>query len=84
MLSPGIGTKITRVTPTPPRQRLATLLLGRPVLDFIAEHRANGASYRAVAAHLRDATSGEIDVSDVTVRAWVLAAADTTDLCSTA
>ena len=58
-----------------PRQRLASLLLGRPVLDFIAEHRANGASFRTVAAELRDATSGEIDVSDVTVRAWVLASA---------
>ena len=64
---------------TAPRQRLATLLLGRPVLDFIAEHRANGASYRTVALALRDATDGEIDVSDVTVRSWVLAATNAED-----
>lgn len=62
------------MAPTPPRQRLADLLLGRPVLDFIAERRADDASYRRIAADLRDATSGEIDVSDVTVRAWHLAA----------
>ena len=58
---------------TAPRQRLASLLLGRPVLDFIAERRANDDPYRRIAAELRDATSGEIDVSDVTVRAWWLA-----------
>lgn len=58
---------------TPPRQRLADLLLGRPVLDFIAERRANDDPYRRIAADLRDATDGEIDVSDVTVRAWYLA-----------
>jgi len=57
----------------PPRQRLASLLLKRPVLDFIAERRADDAPYRRIAADLRDATSGEIDVSDVTVRAWWLA-----------
>jgi hypothetical protein len=64
------------VPPTPPRQRLADILLGRPVLDFISERRADDVSYRRIAADLRDATSGEIDVSDVTVRAWHLAAQD--------
>lgn len=59
---------------TPPRQRLADLLLGRPVLDFIAERRADGTSYRRIATDLCEATSGEIDVTDVTVRSWHLAA----------
>lgn len=55
-----------------PQQRYADLLLGRSVDDFIDERRANGTSYRRIATDLRDATDGEIDVSDVTVRAWVL------------
>lgn len=64
---------------THPRQRLATLLLGRPVMDFVAEHRANGASLRGIAAALRDATDGEIDVSDVTLRTWCVAAGISTE-----
>jgi hypothetical protein len=59
-------------TRRPPQQRYADLLLGRSVDDFITERRANDISYRRIAADLRDATSGEIDVSDVTVRAWHL------------
>ncbi len=59
-----------------PRQRYADMLLGRSVDDFIAERRANGQSYRRIAADLRDATSGEIDISDVTVRAWDLRSQD--------
>lgn len=64
---------VSPMPPTPPRQRLADLLLGRSVLDFIAERKANSLSFRRIAADLRDATDGEIDVSDVTVRAWYLA-----------
>lgn len=56
-----------------PRQRLADLLLQRPVVDFIAEHRANGTSYTAIADHLRSATDGEIDVSDEAIRQWYVA-----------
>lgn len=59
-----------------PRQRLASLLLGRDVLDFIEEHYANGTSYRRIAVALRDATDGEIDVSDQTIRSWRLAKQD--------
>lgn len=55
------------------RQRLASLILGRSVLDFIAERRANDMPYRRIAAELRDATDGEIDLSDVAIRSWWLA-----------
>lgn len=65
--------------PTPPRQRLADLILGRPVLDFIAEQRTSGLSYRRIALDLRDATSGEIDVTDVTIRNWRRAALNSQD-----
>ncbi len=58
----------------PPRQRLADLVLGRPVLDFIAERRADGKSFRLIARDLLEATSGEVDITDMTVRAWHLAA----------
>jgi len=58
---------------TAPRQRLASLLLKRPVLEFIEERRTNDVPYRRIARDLRDDTAGEIDVSDMTVRAWWLA-----------
>lgn len=51
---------------------LASLQLGRSVYDFIAERRANEESYRAIAYALREATNGETDVTDQTVRAWHL------------
>lgn len=47
--------------------------LGRSVFDYIAEQRADGLSFRNIAAGLRDATDGATDVSDVTVRAWWVA-----------
>lgn len=55
-----------------PQQRYADLLLGRSVDHFIAERRANDVPYRRIARELADATDGEIDVSDVTIRAWDL------------
>jgi hypothetical protein len=58
------------VPPRSPRKRFADRLLGLPVETFIAERRANGDSYRRIALDLLDATSGEIDVTDVTVRSW--------------
>jgi hypothetical protein len=75
LLSPESGTIVSAVTTEAPRQRLASLLLKRPVTEFIAERRSEEppAPYRRIAAELRDATSGELDVSDVTVRAWWLA-----------
>lgn len=63
-----------------PQQRYADLLLGRSVDDFIAERRANEVPYRRIARDLSDATDGEIDVSDVTIRAWHLRSLDTADV----
>jgi hypothetical protein len=53
-----------------PRQRLADLLLGRSVLDFIAERRADGKTWPQVRDDLCDATDGEIDVSWQAVQQW--------------
>lgn len=61
---------------TPAHQRLADLILERPVADFIAENRANGLSYRAIAEALTDATDGAVDVTHEAIRKWHLAAID--------
>lgn len=53
-----------------PRMRLASLLLQRPVLDFIQEHRSGGKTWQQVALALRDATDGEIAVSWQAVQQW--------------
>jgi hypothetical protein len=52
------------------RQRLADELLGRPVLDFIAEKRASGETWTNIAFALREATHGEIAVSGEALRQW--------------
>ena len=62
------------MTPRHPRAALASLQLGRSVYDYIAEQRANGTAWRAIANNLRDATNGATDVTDQTVRAWHLSA----------
>lgn len=53
-----------------PFKRLADRLLGEPVDGFIADRRAQGESYRRIARALLEATHGEIDVTEATVRAW--------------
>lgn len=53
-----------------PRARLASLLIGRPVLTVIEELRADGRSWPFIAAHIRDATDGEIDVTWQAVQQW--------------
>ncbi len=53
-----------------PTQRLATLLLGADVLDFIAERRSAGRAWRFIARDLHDATDGQIDVTYETLRLW--------------
>lgn len=51
-------------------QRLASVILGRPVMDWIAEQRSSGHSWLTVATNLYDATDGEVDVSYEAVRLW--------------
>lgn len=55
---------------TTPTQRLASLLLGRDVNEFIAERRAAGRPWRYVARDLYDATEGQVDVTYETLRQW--------------
>lgn len=57
----------TQETPT---QRLASVLLGRPVHAWLTEQRDAGSSWRQIAADLRKATNGQIEVSYEAVRRW--------------
>lgn len=58
-----------------PTQRLASLLLHRPVSDFIEERRAVGKSWRVIARELHKTTDGQIDVTAETLRGWNTSAA---------
>jgi hypothetical protein len=53
-----------------PTQRLATVLLGRPVREWIAEQRELGWSWRKIADDLYIATDGLVDVSYEAIRQW--------------
>jgi hypothetical protein len=53
-----------------PRIRLASLLIGRDVLDLIDEMRANAATWPQVRDAIADLTNGEVDVTWQAVQAW--------------
>ena len=52
-----------------PTQRLAGMLLGEPVDDWIARQRAEGKGWRTIAADLRERTNGQVDVSHEKIHA---------------
>lgn len=54
-----------------PRQRLASLLLGRPVLEYIQDLHNTGMSYDRIAAQLSDDTDGQVDISHEAIRQWL-------------
>lgn len=54
-----------------PNQRLAGMLLGEPVLDWLAPKVAAGASCRELARALRQATNGQIDITGEAIRRWL-------------
>lgn len=53
-----------------PTQRLASLLLQRPVGEWVGEQREAGRSWRLLARDLYTATDGQIDVTAETLRGW--------------
>lgn len=61
---------VPAMTTESPTQRLASILLGRPLDGWIADQRAAGRSWRLVARDLYEATNGQIDVTHETVRTW--------------
>lgn len=58
------------VSPASPTRRLADLLLGRPVEEWISERRLAGRSWRLIERDLRETTEGEVDVTHETLRSW--------------
>lgn len=56
--------------PVTATQRLATLLIGQDVRDFIAERRTQGRAWRFIARDLYEATGGQVDVTYETLRGW--------------
>jgi hypothetical protein len=52
-----------------PLRRLAELLLGEPLEDFVRSRRPHKA-WRFIARDLYDATNGEIDVTHESLRLW--------------
>lgn len=58
---------LVRQTPT---QRLASLLLGQPVTDWITDKRDAGLSWRLTARELCTTTQGQVDVTAETLRGW--------------
>lgn len=51
-------------------QRLANVLLGQDVRDFIAERRTAGRAWRLIARDLYEATDRQVDVTHETLRSW--------------
>lgn len=56
--------------PQTPTQRLASVLIGRDVREFVTERRRAGRPWRFIARDLYDATDGQIDVTHETIRHW--------------
>lgn len=51
-------------------QQLAGILLQRPLVDYVADKRAEGLAWRKIATALRTDTEGRISVSHEVLRLW--------------
>lgn len=58
------------MTPATPTYRLAEVLLGEPLDQWVKRQRKAGASWRLIAMELWRATDHEIVVSFETLRSW--------------
>jgi hypothetical protein len=53
-----------------PNQRLASILLGQPVQEWIAGQRTLGHTWRHISTALKDATNGQVIVTHEALRGW--------------
>lgn len=53
-----------------PTRRLADLLLGGKLDDFVLTRRAEGRAWRLISRDLWEETDGELDVTYETLRSW--------------
>jgi len=51
-------------------QRLATMLVGKPIGEWVAQRRAQNMSWRKIAVELHDHTNGQVSVTGETLRLW--------------
>lgn len=57
-----------------PAMKLAGMILGQPVDQWIRDRRSEGQSWRTITTNLTAATNGQVDVEHETVRRWAGAA----------
>lgn len=54
-----------------PTQKLAGIILGRPVEEWIRDRReTTGRSWRLISRDLYEATNGQVDITHEAVRKW--------------
>lgn len=56
-------------------QRLASLLLGQPVDQWVRDRREAGDSWRRIAMQLHEITDGQVSLTGEAIRLWVKDAA---------
>jgi hypothetical protein len=66
---PEFGTSVRDMELTS-TQKLAGIILGRPVEDWIDDRRTAGRSWRLIARDLYEATNGQVDITHEAVRRW--------------
>jgi hypothetical protein len=59
------------MAPPTANQRLASLLLGQPVDQWLTQRRESGRSWRLIARDLYDATNGQVDMTYEALRRWL-------------
>lgn len=52
-------------------QRLASILVGQPIEDWIASRRADSVSWRKIALELHERTGGQVSVTGEAIRLWL-------------
>ena len=54
-----------------PTQKLASIILGQDVREWITQRRSDGRSWRVISRDLYVATNRQVDVTHESVRPWV-------------
>ena len=54
-----------------PNMKLASILLGQDVREWIGQRRSDGRSWRLISRDLYEATNKQVNVTHEAVRSWV-------------
>ena len=55
-----------------PTQKLASIILGQDVREWIVRRRSDGRSWRLISRDLYEATNKQVDVTHESIRSWVI------------